>query len=187
MKNSIKRLSIGLVALALSLGSCSRQTASLQTVNKLADAQTLQSAPAPKPESEKQILPKINVDAPLAEVNQNPVQLSNDNSKTLPVSKKIAQTSKKESRLVERAAKTIVKQANSVLSPGINNHMASYTRTNHTQGWIGLAITCLIVAIILFAFGFGFAAVILWEIGIIILGVALVFFVLWLLASAAGA
>ncbi len=184
MKNSIKRLSIGLAAFALSLGSCSRQTASLQTVNKLADAQTLQNAPASKPKPEQKILPKINVDAPLAEVNENPVQLSDDNSRIAPVSKKIAETSKRESRLADKVTKTIVKQAGSVLSPRLNTRLASYTGTKHTEGWLGFAVLCLVIGVVLLFLGFGSLGALFWTIGIIVLVVAFVFFILWLLARA---
>jgi len=181
MKNSIRKLSIGLIGFALSLGSCSRQTTSLQQVNKLADAQTLQNVPVQKPE--QNISPKISIQAPSMAENPKTIPLNFHNSKTASVSKKIKQN-RNEHILAQKAARTIVKQANSVLKPGLNPNISSYSGTSHTEGWLGFAIVCLIIGAVLLFLGFGLLGALFWAIGIIVLVVGLVFFILWLLASA---
>ena len=184
MKNTYKQLSAAVIVSLFLFSSCSRELTSVPQVNHLANAQTLekQKSPIQKPEplaltqtTSPQLLPSAT----------NPIALPSSSGKTIqlaPAKKSIfnpiASISPK------KAAKQILKQAEALRHLGSNNQISSYSKTNHTEGWIGLAVTCLIVAIILFALGFGLAAAIVWEIGIIILVVAIIFFILWLMARA---
>jgi len=184
MNNTYKKLSAMFIVALFLFSSCSRELTSIPQTNKLANVQTLEKQ---RPTSQKaEPLALVKVTSPqLLPPDDNPIVLPSNSNKTI----KTSQTNKLTHHpiagmLPKHVGKEIVKQANIINHLGSNNNEASYSKTNNTEGWIGLAITCLIVAVILFALGFGFAAAIIWEIGIIILVIAIIFFILWLLAKA---
>jgi hypothetical protein len=176
---------IGAIASALLImfffGSCSRQLTSISKSDKLMTSQTI--------DNNKENLQKpksLNVESKIIEKsdmvcsNNEPINKGNCEQKGLKKN-----TAKAFVQNINHQAHKIIKKQNEALANLSSNHnIASHQSSKQTESWLGLAITCLIVAIILSIFGFGFAAAVLWEIGIIILVIALVFFILWLMAEA---
>jgi len=176
---------IGAIASALLImfffGSCSRQLTSLSKSDKLMTSQTIDNN-------------KVNVQIPKSMNSDSKTLEKHDmicsNTELINNGTEVQKGLKKNSvktfvQTVNNQAHIIIKKQNEALANISSNHkIASHQNTKQTESWLGLAITCLIVAIILSIFGFGFAAAVLWEIGIIILVIALVFFILWLMAEA---
>ena len=183
MKNSYQKISaVAIVALFL-FSSCSRELTSIPHTNKLANVQALEKCNAPVQTTESLALAKAT--SPQKAVENNPTTLPSKSNDM----KKIAHTGKLSHSLManmlpKKAAKQILKQASAIRNLGSNNRVTSYSKTNHVESWLGLAITCLIVGIILLALGFGTLGSIFWEIGVVILVIAIIFFILWLLAEA---
>ena len=183
MKNSYKQLSAALIVALFLFSSCSRELTYIPQTNKLANVQTLEKVKAPVQKTEPLALVKAPTAQPIPETNQIVLPSNSDNIFKMAPSKKLLHNPIA-GMLPKQAGREILKQANTIRHLGSNNQIASYANATHTEGWIGLAITCLIVGIILLVLGFGALGAIFWEIGIIILVIAIIFFILWLLAKA---
>jgi|GEM_PF-2285478 len=197
MKISYQKISaIAIVALFL-FSSCSRElTSSIPQTNKLANVQMLPSTSTVARVSTGPTTGVSTSSGTVAMVKApSPKPAMENNVSTLPSTgndmKQMTHTGKMGHSLManmlpKKAVKQILKQANTIRNLGSNNEVTSYSKTSHTESWLGLALTCLIVGIILLALGFGTLGAIFWEIGVVILVIAIVFFILWLLAAAAG-
>jgi hypothetical protein len=78
----------------------------------------------------------------------------------------------------------IEKQKIAINNIKTTQHTASVSGTHHTQSWLGAAVAFLIIGLILTFLGFGALGSLFWAIGIVLIVVAIVFFILWLLAAA---
>ena len=184
MKNSYQQISVLVIGALFLFSSCSRELTSIPHMNKLANAQTLEKQKTPVQKTEPMALIQVATPALLPPVTNSSVAPSTSGQPIKMVQARNLIHHSITNILPKQAGKEILKQANNIRHIGTPNQIASHSKATDGGSWIGLAITCLIVAVVLFAFGFGLAAAILWEIGIIILVIALVFFILWLLARA---
>ena len=181
MKNSYQPFSVAIIAAVFLFSSCSRELTSIPNANKLANAQTLEKQKVPVQKTE----PMALIQAPTPQLLP-PTEVAPSTS-VQPI--KLAQSHKLirhsiASILPKQASKVILKQANTLRHLGSDNQVASLSGTNHTESWLGLAIVCLIVGILLAVLGFADLGAVFWAIGIVILVVAIIFFILWLLAEA---
>jgi amino acid transporter len=183
MKNSYKQLGASVIAALFLFSSCSRELTSIPHTNKLANVQTL--------EKQNTIVQKTEPTALVQPVTPSLLPPATDPCVTTPASSKtikVAQTQVSHhsfaSIFPKQAGKEILKQANNVRHLSSPNQLASYSKTTHTESWLGLAIVCLIVGVVLAILGFAELGALFWAIGIVILVVAIIFFILYLLAEA---
>jgi len=82
--------------------------------------------------------------------------------------------------LARSASKQILKQAATITHMASNHSVASTTNSAEHGSLLGLALVFLIVGVVLFFLGFGSLGTLFWTIGVILLVVALIFFLLWM-------
>jgi hypothetical protein len=126
--------------------------------------------------------------------NSTSVQATENNSIILPKGRNIELSVKPVKRtashlfvqtLTKRTEKAIMKQTAIVKNLITPNHsIASVSAPKEGGGLLGLAITLLIIGIVLFFLGFGSLGALFWTIGIVLLVIALVFFILWIIGRA---
>ncbi len=172
------------IAMISLFGSCSRQTTSMTHYNRLDNAQTLGNDKPLPMQKESEISAQIST----------PAQACDNNTITMPAGKNIeisATPIKKSAHkmfvqtLTKNAEKTIMKQTAVVKNLVAPSHaIASFSSTKDHGGLLGLAITLLIIGVVLFFLGFGSLGALFWTIGIILLVIALVFFLLWMVGRA---
>ena len=182
---SIKILLIfGIFAGAL-FSSCSRQITSSASMNKMISRETLVS---------NKVQPKDDIAPCLPEVNIMPQQVAENNTSSSIKNKDKASASpgKKHhlSFLTTNFAKEVITdvktQTAAITTFGLKKKtIASYTGNQHTQGFLGIAGICLIVAIVLVILGFTTAKW-LFDLAVILFVAAVVFFLLYLVAKAAS-
>jgi len=183
MKNTNKIRLAASIALAALLGACSQQTTSIQHVNKLDNAQYLTNVKVSPVVKECEIPSQMVLNQKEAEAVPviTPVYRATE-LQVAPVKKAVNHG------LVEtftkKAEKVILKQTAAVRHLGTNHAIASTSSPKDGGGLLGLAITCLIVGIVLFFLGFASLGALFWTIGIIVLVVAIIFFILWLVGRA---
>ncbi len=184
MKNSYKQLCASAIVAVFLLSSCSRELTSIPKANHLANAQVLEKQQNPVQKAETS--PMVEVTSPqLLPPTANSTALSTTSSKpTQIVHAKRLIHNPVANITPKQVGKEILKKANAIRHMGSNNLVASYSKTNHTEGWLGFAIACLVVGVILAILGFAELGALFWTIGIIVLVIAIVFFILWLLARA---
>ena len=185
MKNT-NRIRVAFVAISMVafFGSCSRETTSINRINKLDNAQFLANVKTSPTVKESEISAQVCM--PANEIN-NDALIMPSTQKTIEiqtVSVKKTMNHTLVASFTKKAEKVILKQATVVSHLATNHAIASTTSPKDGGGLLGLAITCLIVGIILFFLGFASLGTLFWTIGIILLVVAIIFFVLWMVGRA---
>jgi len=186
MKNVNRK--IGVLALAITmatlLSSCSKQMMSINHANKLDNVQTLANSNALPAQKESEIPARTST--PTLATENSAIILPNNRNidiSSIPV-KKAVQHSLVQT-LSKKAGKEIMKQANVIKNlAGQNHSIASVSKKMDGGGLLGLAITLLIIGIVLFFLGFSSLGALFWTIGIVLLVIALVFFILWMIGRA---
>ena len=186
MKNVNRK--IGAIALAITMvtlfSSCSKQIMSGNRMNKLDNAQALENykvLPQPK---ETVILSQTSLSQQSEEniIIKAPVRKCVDLT-TIPV-KKLNHYAMFQ-MFAKQTGKEIMKQSNVVKNLVSPNHsIASVSKKMDGGGLLGLAITLLIIGIVLFFLGFSTLGTLFWEIGIVLLVIAIIFFILWMIGRA---
>src|SRR6185437_7906383 len=147
-----KQLMMSLAAAAMLLSSCSREIASTTSMNKMMSREVL---------ANNKIQPKMDVAPCLPEI-KSPAQVA-DNKAIEPVKNSLRATIfpkiKYHPALFSKNFKKDVindvkKQSAEIMAFGMNHNAVSYSKTQHTQGYLGIAGICLIVAIVLGILGF---------------------------------
>jgi hypothetical protein len=183
-KFSIKTLfMMGLVAASL-LSSCSRQIASTASVNKMLNNEQLTSIQKPLASKTAACLPTDAIDNTCRAMSMTtpslPIKSSLSGIKFKDGSKKFAKS------FPSAVVRKIQSQTAFVRDIAKNHDIASYSGSQHTEGMLGIAGLCLIAAIALAVFGVTNMGVVFWEIAAVLFIAAIVFFVLYLVAKAAG-
>jgi len=186
MRKSItKKLLLFGAAASMIFASCSRQIASTKTVDKMMYAENLPDTRI-KPVEDKTTYPLLE-SCPLPDDNESvgvtsstksDQHFSAEKSKNKPG--KLIQAFKKE------VSRELAVQSAFIESMAQNPNTASYSGSQHTQGLLGIAGIFLIAAIALAVFGVANMGVVFWEIAAVLFIAAIVFFVLYLVAKAAG-
>jgi PBP1b-binding outer membrane lipoprotein LpoB len=174
------------LVIAIFLSSCSSKMASLSNPNKLMHAQAIEKSKSPSQNTVAMLPEKTEAATATANAEPQPQAVVIKKEKTNTAAhikhagQAFAQTIKKET------GKIITHQAAAFSQIGANHNTASIKSAQHTQGLLGVAIVLLILGVVFAALGFGGLGSLLWTIGIIILIIALVFFILYLLGDVAA-
>ena len=178
-----KTLIMSMVAAVALLSSCSRQIASTTSMNKMMSGEVLASNKIQPQNNIAPCLPETNMPQQTAE-NKPAVSRENRDKAVRPVRVKyrpalFAKNFKKD------VINDVKKQSAAIMAIGLNHNVVSYSKTQHTQGYLGIAGICLIVAIVLGILGFTTSHW-FWDLCVILLVAAVVFFLLYFIAKAAS-
>jgi len=174
-----------IIAIAIMFASCSKSTTSL-TSSKLEYSQSLTNNHPTVPEkgtvAEAPVSSTATSCTETVETTPSQTIQGKEDMKQAPAPKKAKHAFAHIN--AKRTIQQLAAKTGSIGFPGTSNHQASYSGTTHTTSFLGLAVTCLIIGIILFFLGFGALGSLFWAIGIVLLVIAVVFFILWLLGQA---
>ena len=180
----MKNLFIVCIAGVIIFTSCSRQVASTKSVSKMLYNETLTEARVQKPEVIRPCLPPINT---IQSQSENNVSLSIEQKDKSGSSLIIKDNSKKFVQSFKvKVVHEFLRQTTVLKSIAPSRGVASYSEGQHTEGMLGIAGLCLIAAIALAVFGVTNMGVVFWEIAAVLFIAAIVFFLLYLVAKAAG-
>ncbi len=183
-----KKLLLFGTAASMIFASCSRQMASTKTVDKMMYAENMPDTRV-QPVEDKKTDPPLE-SCPLPDENESnttkaATEIKPDKHSSVV---KIKDRPKKMLQAIKTEVTRELQKQTAFINSMTQNHYntSSYTRTNQTQGLLGIAGLFLIVAIAMAVFGLINMGAIFWDIAVVLLIAAIVFFILYLIAKAAG-
>ncbi len=178
-----KQLIMSLVAAATLLSSCSRQMASTASVSKMMSKEVLTSAKIQPQNNIAPCLPDVNIPQQMADNATAAVVKNHDNAMVRPGTKYHPALFAKNFK--QEVISDVKRQATAITTFGLNKRAVSYSGTQHTEGYLGIAGMCLISDIVLGILGFT-SGHWFWDRAVILVVAAIVFFLLYLIAKAAS-